>query len=338
MKRPARRALSVAGALALVLLIGPFLVPVPALRGTADPRALADEQSRFVDIGGVDIHYKVYGAGEPTIVLMHGFGASTFSWREVAGPLAQRGTVVVFDRPAFGLTERVLPGDWDETAHAGGSPYTPEAQADITVALLDRLGIDTAVLVGHSAGGSIAMLAALRHPERVGALVLVDAAVYTEGGPPAFVYPLLKTPQARRLGPLLARQIGGRAGDRFLELAWHDPSRITDEVRAGYRAPLRVTDWDAALWQLTVTRSPQRLGERVAEIGCPVLVVTGDDDRIVPTDESRRLASEIEGAEIAVIASAGHVPHEEQPGPFLDAMYRFLDTLPLDAEGCLSAP
>lgn len=327
-----------AGVVVSALLVGPFLVPVPELRNTTDPRTLADGESRFVDIGGVDIHYTVYGSGEPTIVLMHGFGASTFSWREVVEPLAHRGTVVAFDRPAFGLTERVLPGDWQDGVHAGGSPYTPEAQADITVALLDHLGVEAAVLVGHSAGGSIATLTALRHPERVGALVLVDAAIYTEGGPPAFVYPLLKTPQMRRLGPLIARQIGGSAGDRFLELAWHDPSRISDEVRAGYRMPLRVADWDAALWQLTMARSPQRLGERVGEIGCPVLVVTGDDDRIVPADESRRLAAEIPGAELVVIADAGHLPHEEQPGPFLDAVYRFLDILPLDAEGCLSPP
>ena len=93
-------------------------------------------------------------------MLLRGFGASTFSWREAVAPLAERGRVIAFDRPAFGLTERILRGDWNPDEWPGGSPYTPEAQADLSIALLDALEIDEAVLVGHSAGGTVAMLAA----------------------------------------------------------------------------------------------------------------------------------------------------------------------------------
>jgi pimeloyl-ACP methyl ester carboxylesterase len=338
MGRRTRVTLGVLLALLALAVLGPLIVPVPPLQDTVDARTLADAESRFVEADGIEVHYRETGQGTLAIVLMHGFGASTFSWREVTGPLAERGRVIVYDRPAFGLTERPMRGQWDPDDYAGGSPYSPEAQADLAIALMDALGIDRAVLVGHSAGGSIAMIAALRHPERVEALVLVDAAVYTEGGPPAAVYPLLSTPQLRRIGPLVARSIGGAAGDRFLDLAWHDATRITDEVRAGYRTPLAVDDWDRALWELTIARSPQRLGERVSEISCPTLVVTGDDDRIVPTDDSRRLVREIPGAELAVVEDAGHVPHEEQPTVFVNAVYRFLDTLPLAQEGCLSSP
>jgi len=330
MKRPSRTArwvLGVLGALLLILLVGPFLVPIPPLDDTVTPRELADEDSRFATVNGIEVHYKEQGSGEDAIVLLHGFGASSFSWREVTTALSADGRVVAFDRPSAGLTQRLMPNEWNPADYAGGSPYSPEAQADLTVALLDELGIERAVLVGHSAGGSVAMLTALKYPERVEALVLVDPAIYTEGGPPAFVYPLLKTPQMRRLGPLVGRALGGPAGERILKMAWHDPSRITEEIRQGYRLPLRAENWDRALWELTVARRPLDLGERLDELTVPVLVVSGDDDRIVPTEESRRLAEEIAGADLALIEDAGHVPHEEQPAAFLEAVGTFLEGL-----------
>jgi len=330
MKRPSRTArwvLGVLGALLLILLVGPFLVPIPPPDDTVTPRELADEDSRFATVNGIEVHYKEQGSGEDAIVLLHGFGASSFSWREVTTALSADGRVVAFDRPSAGLTQRLMPNEWNPADYAGGSPYSPEAQADLTVALLDELGIERAVLVGHSAGGSVAMLTALKYPERVEALVLVDPAIYTEGGPPAFVYPLLKTPQMRRLGPLVGRALGGPAGERILKMAWHDPSRITEEIRQGYRLPLRAENWDRALWELTVARRPLDLGERLDELTVPVLVVSGDDDRIVPTEESRRLAEEIAGADLALIEDAGHVPHEEQPAAFLEAVGTFLEGL-----------
>jgi len=327
MKRTSRTAhwvLGVLGALLLMLIVGPFLVPIPPLEDTVPPRELADDDSRFVTVNGIEVHYKDEGSGEDAIVLLHGFGASSFSWRELMTPLSADARVIAFDRPAAGLTQRLMPDEWDPADYAGGSPYSPEAQADLTVALLDELGIERAVLVGHSAGGSIAMLTALTYPERVEALVLVDPAIYTEGGPPAFVYPLLKTPQMRRLGPLVGRALGGPTGERILTMAWHDPSRITDEIREGYRLPLRAENWDRALWELTVARRPLDLGDRVDEIACPVFVISGDDDRIVPVEESRRLAEEIAGADFALIEDAGHVPHEEQRAAVLEAIGPFL--------------
>lgn len=331
--RTARRRLRtrrVAAVIAVTLagaVIGPLIVPIPPLQGTVPPRELAGAHSRFVKVNGIEVHYTTSGSGDPPLVLLHGFGASVFSWREVIGPLSRKRQVVAFDRPSAGLTQRPLPGEWDSADYARGSPYSAEAQADLAVGLLDALGLQDAVLVGHSAGGTIALLAAMRHPERVRGLVLIDPAVYTEGGPPVFIAPLLRTPQARRLGPLLVRSLGGRAGDRLLELAWHEPARITDAVRAGYCLPLQAADWDRGLWELVAARRPLRLYERLDEVRCPVLVLSGEDDGIVPVEESRRLSRELPRAEFALIADAGHVPHEEQPQATLDEIERFLEGL-----------
>jgi pimeloyl-ACP methyl ester carboxylesterase len=173
MSKTARFGIAFLSVLLLLALVGPLLVPVPPIGGTVPARQLADADSRFVEISGLDVHYKAAGAGQPVLVLLHGFGASTFTWQEVTAPLSEVGTVLAFDRPAFGLTERPLPGEWE-----GDNPYSPENQADLTIALLDQFGIREATLVGHSAGGTVATLTALRHPQRIAALVLVAPAIY----------------------------------------------------------------------------------------------------------------------------------------------------------------
>jgi pimeloyl-ACP methyl ester carboxylesterase len=309
------------GALLVVILIGPLLVPIPPLEGTVPPEQLADPDSRFVEVNGLSVHYKLAGAGEPVFLLLHGFGASVFSWREVMAPLAEHGTVIAFDRPAFGLTERPLPGEWE-----GENPYSPQAQVALAVGLLDALGFSRAIWVGNSAGGTLATLAALEQPERVEALVLVDAAIYTGGGSPVWTRWLFNTPQMEHLGPLIARRIQ-TWGEDFARSAWHDPTKITPEIWAGYKQPLQVEHWDRALWELTRASQPLALPARLGELTLPVLVITGDDDRIVPTEQSLRLGAELPNARLVVIPACGHVPHEECPEPFLTAVEAWVTTL-----------
>jgi pimeloyl-ACP methyl ester carboxylesterase len=318
MKRLARILPGTVAGLLLILLIGPFLVPVPRLEDTVPPEDLADPDSRFVEVNGIRVHYKAAGQGEHALLLLHGFAASLFSWREVMAPLAQESTVVAYDRPAFGLTERPMPGEWQ-----GRSPYSPEAQADLAVGMMDALNLQKATLVGNSAGGTVAVLTALRYPERVEALVLVDPAIYSGGGTPGFLRPLLHTPQMRHLGPLLVRAIRTQ-GDALGEMAWHDPSKLTAEIWEGYRKPLEADNWDRALWEFTLASRPLRLAERLDELQMPVLVITGDDDRIVPTEQSVHLAQSLPNATLVVISECGHVPHEERPDLFLQAVDRFL--------------
>jgi len=327
-----RIALIVVASLFTLALAAPMLVPIPPLPGTVEPSQLATPDSAFVEVRGITVHYTDTGERSgPVFVLLHGFGASTFSWRNVIAPLAERGRVIAFDRPAFGLTERVLRGDWNTDEWPGGSPYTPEAQADLTIAFLDALGIKETVLVGHSAGGTVAMLAALRHPTRVQALVLEDAAIFTGGGAPRAVVPLLRTPQLRRVGPLLVRTFAEDAFDRLLVAAWHDPSRISDATRTGYRRPLEVTDWDRALWELVIARGDDVVSEQVASVDVPTLVMTGKYDRVVPPTDSARLAKEIAGAQLVTVPDAGHIPHEEAAEMFVNAVYRFMDSLDVPA-------
>jgi pimeloyl-ACP methyl ester carboxylesterase len=131
----------------------------------------------------------------------------------------------------------------------------------------------------------------------------------------------------RRVGPLLVRGFADDAFERLLVAAWHDPSRITDAIRAGYRAPLKVVDWDRALWELVIARGQDAVSERVGELRVPTLVITGEDDRVVPPTDSARLVEEIVGAELVTVSGTGHIPHEEATDAFVNAVYRFLDSL-----------
>lgn len=317
------------GVLILLIVAGPLLWPAPQLEGLVPPRQLADADSRFIEVDGLQFHARQAGDGAPAMILLHGFGASTFSWREVMQPLAALGTVVAYDRPSSGLTERPMPGHprmEGGAAWTGVNPYSPEGQAAQVVALMDELGIDRAILIGNSAGGTVATLAALEYPERVQALVLVDAAIYTGGGAPAWVRPFLRTPQLERIGPLISRSLLS-SGDRLIRLAWHDPSKVTPEVLAGYRLPLQAENWDRGLWELTKASRDLDLDQRLSGVTQPTLVITGDDDRIVPTAESVRLASELPNAGLVVLPQCGHTPQEECAGPWLEAVTAFVQGL-----------
>ena len=323
-RRGRRIARWVTAGVLVALVVVPLLWPVPELEDTVEPAELAGPDSRFVEIEGIDYHYVRSGEATCAVVFIHGAGAWTFSWEPVLDDIALRCTTVAFDRPGFGLTERPLRGDWD-----GPNPYTPATQADHTIALLDALGIEKAVLVGHSAGGGIATLAAARHPERIIGVVLEAPAIYVEGGPPGWVAALMRhVPSAERMGRLAMRTyLTEERGERLVRGAWADPDSVPAEVIDGYRVPLRANDWDRALWELVVAprgESPADVLPLLVDI--PTLVVAGDADTYVSYEQSARVAEAL-GAPLETFEDTGHIPHEERPERFASVLYRFLDDL-----------
>lgn len=319
MKRLLKTFFIILAVVLLIVLVGPFLVPVRPLEGLQPPEGLAQENSRFLTLpypgtDGIDIHYRTGGEGEPAFVLLHGFAGSLFTWDEVFDLFAAKGHTVAYDRPPFGLSERLVEGDWD-----GPNPYSPDAAIDQLLTLLDEQGIDRAILVGNSAGGTLALRTALAHPERVAGLILTSPAIYAGGGAPDFIQPLLNTPQLRRIGPLASRLLIGQ-GSSLENLAYHDPAAITAEQMDKARLGVQVEDWDRALWEFTAASQSSDLVDRLNEIAVPVLVVTGDDDRIVPTEQSIRLAGDLPDAKLVVIPNCGHVAQEECEVEFMAAV------------------
>lgn len=280
---------------------------------------LADADSLFLDLGDFRIHYKRVGRGPVLILLLHGSFLSLRSWRHVMQPLSAGATVVACDRPVCGLTSRPLPRGKD------ASLYTPEAQSDLVADLIQALGFERAVLVGHSTGGTVAVLTALRHPGRVSALVLVGAMIYSgyaTSQVPAPVLALMKRfkPAFTRLMRLMIDRLYAPAMRKF----WYRQERFTDATLATYKSDFMLGPWDKAFIELFLATRHLGLDRLVPELRLPTLVVTGEHDRAVKPDESRRLAQEIPGAELQVVPDCGHLPHEETPEVFIEAVQGFL--------------
>jgi pimeloyl-ACP methyl ester carboxylesterase len=158
----------VAGALFLGLFAMLALRVDAALREQGDRRALAGGEGRFVQAAGLDIHIEEAGPIDgPAVVFIHGTLAWTGTWRHILARLGAAGyRAIAIDLPPFGFSQR-----------PAGFEYGPEAQAARIAAVLDALGIDEAVLVGHSYGGGATVEAAMRSTIEVPALVLVDVAL-----------------------------------------------------------------------------------------------------------------------------------------------------------------
>jgi len=309
----------------LAFLIVPFLIPVET-NGTLTAAEAAGEGAEFLTVNGLEVHietapYTGDDADPPLIVLLHGFGASTFSWREVLQPLAQAGDVIAYDRAGFGFTER--PTEWQ-----GENPYGTPGNLALLDALLTEFAADREVIVvGHSAGGLIAAEFARLNPRTVDRLVLVAPSVYTAGGVPAWLAPVLGVVQIDRLGPLLVQGIAS-SGEQLLEQSFVDQAVLTDAVREGYRAPLTVMGWEAGLWRFTTAPRGNNLLANLDQITQPTLLITGDADTVVATADTERLATELGGErnppELVVVPRSGHLPQEEAPVEFVDVLLDWL--------------
>ena len=259
------------------------------------------------------------GSGKPLVVLLHGSFLSLRSWRLVFDKLAENATVLAFDRPAFGFTSRPLP------SKTTGVSYTPEAQCDLVIALMKKLGFSKAILVGNSTGGTLALLCALRYPQHVEGVVLAGAMIYSgyaTSEVPAFMKPAMKA-----LTPLfsgLMKFLITRLYDRNIRGFWHNKERLDDAVLAAFRSDLMHGNWSRAFWELFLETHHLQLENRLKTMSLPSLVITGEHDLTVKTEESIRLARELPCAELVVVPDCGHLPHEEQPEDFVVAIRKFL--------------
>lgn len=312
------------GSLAAALLVGPFLVPVNSTGTLTNKEAAAElwgDRSEFVEVLDHEVHLVTAGDenSDRLILLLHGFGASAFSWRDVLEPLSGHGFVVAYDRAAFGFTER--PTSWEV------NPYSSAGQLQVIDELVNRFGEGKeVVLVGHSAGGSLAAAYALDNQSRLSGLVLEAPAIYSTGGSAGWFNWIFDVPQLNHLGPLAVASIA-TSGLDLLDRSYNDPSQITDEVLAGYTAPLKVAGWERAFWEFN--KAPRSLGvaERLSELTMRTLVITGDNDVVVATADSIRLASELPDAELVIVPETGHLPNEEKPREFATAIIQYLSTL-----------
>lgn len=301
---------------ALVVIAAPYLIPLPPLRG-GDPADFARHEGRFVNVGGTRIYLEEAGPpGGPAVVLIHGMGSSSFSWRSTLPALAAAGYhVIAPDLPGFGLSEKRLDTD-----------HSHPAQAELIVHLLDGLGIRRTSVIGHSMGANTALHFLFGHAERVERLAIVDGyLIERQRISAAVVGRLLRFPPLQRWARLAIRTfITTDNAVRILRTGYADPAFVTPAVAAGYTVPLKTEGWDDSALAIMRDAGKNVLPRPVSEVAVPTLIIWGEMDRLVGPAKGRELKSAIAGSWMAVIPSAGHMPMEEKPEAFTSLLITFL--------------
>jgi pimeloyl-ACP methyl ester carboxylesterase len=278
----------------------------------------------FSGTGGLSLHYvdvpSTAAASERTFILLHGFTFNLFTWSALWDALAQHGRVLAYDQLPYGLSDKLVPGSWQ-----GQNPYSKAAAQAQLFAFMDAMGVQRAVLVGNSSGGTLALEAALARPERVEALILL--APWVHANRPIFPGFIAGLPQMERLSLLLARYLGGNSP--LLDYSYADPTRIDDTRRALTGIHRGMANWDVA-WGGLLNHSltdPVEISEHLAAIVPPVLVMTGSEDVVVPVEDTMQIARELPNAHFGVLPSCGHLAQEECPRQVEQLVTEWLPTL-----------
>lgn len=280
--------------------------------------------SKFVDVRGMQVHYRDEGPREDAqpIVLLHGTSASLHTWDGWAAELAQTRRVIRFDLPGFGLTGPYA-GAW---LQEDGGRYTPRNYAKFVVATLDVLGIaQPVVLGGNSLGGQIAWETAdyLRAsaPQRVAKLILVDAAGYAFE--PKSVPLGFRLARIEALAPLLENTLPRGLVETSVRNVYGDLGKITPELIDRYYE-LTLREGNRRALGLRMRERLAEGHERIAKISQPTLIIWGGQDRLIPPSNGERFAKDIVGSKLVKFEQLGHVPHEEDAKQTVAAVQAFL--------------
>lgn len=261
----------------------------------------------YKDINGFNMFYREKGSGIP-LLLIHGFPLTGNIWDPQIDVLSAKVRVVVPDLRGFGKSE-VTEGT-----------YFMELFAHDLKGLLDTLGIEKAVFTGISMGGYIAFAFYRLFPSSVRALVLLDtkAGADSEEGKKG----RMTLAQRARHGEMdkIADEWAGRL---FAPSTIKTRPEVVRTVRDGifHTSPEAIAN--ASLGMMERQDSTPLL----RDITCPVLIIVGEEDRIVPVEEARAMAAKIKDARVEVINAAGHLTCLEAPEEVNKIMLKFLSDL-----------
>ncbi len=316
MKRLLKWLLRLIGGLAVLILL--LLVwfwkndlPKETLR-----QKYAQPPSAFVEVQGMEVHYRSEGNTQDTtpIVLLHGTGASLHTWDGWAASLTANRRVVRLDLPAYGLTGPHPKGD-----------YSVAAYVSFLNNFLNQLRIDKCILGGNSLGGSIAWNYASQHPNRVAALILVDA-----GGYPASKTTRRESPVAFRLATVpvvkdLLRYVLPRSiVEKSVANVYGDPSLVTNEViDRYYELSLHPGNRRAFVDRIgSISKPTDTL--LVKKLNIPTLIMWGDCDLLIPVECAYKFHRDLPNNTLVIFKGLGHVPMEENPNLTVKAVQKFL--------------
>ncbi len=267
-----------------------------------------------IQIDNVTLAYEYYKHTNPhvhTLVFIHGFLSSSFSFRKLLPLLKKNYHLLCFDLPGFGESEKNC------DIH-----YSLHEYAALTNRLLERMQISKAILIGHSMGGQIALRACIQHPERIEKLILLCSSSYIKSSSlgirlcsylPFFPFCLSFSMSAINLR-------------KNFEHLVYDHKLLTQEVIDGYTSSFNEKGFFLALSRLIRDREEDLSTSTLNKINFPTLLIWGTDDRLVPIRVGERMKKDLPDADLLTLSHTGHLIPEERPVEVSQAIHQFLQT------------
>jgi pimeloyl-ACP methyl ester carboxylesterase len=297
--------LGIIAAILIVVMVGAWL----KLRGPDIPfqtleARYAGADSHFVDLpGGYHVHYRDDGDPSlPLLVLLHGFGDSFMTWEGWVRELKSRFHIISLDFPGHGLTRAPQ-----------GSRLNAEGLADFVDAFAATLALPKFAVAGNSMGGGAAWQLAVRHPQRLDALILVDAAGFANDKPPSDVplaFKILRYP----IGRAVLSKIDNRPLiENGLKTDVFDKSLITPALVDRFAEFQRAPGHRAILMSIDMGAPARPTAELVSTIKVPTLILWGENDPLIEPAAAKKFAAAIPGAKLITYPNTGHLPQIEIP-------------------------
>jgi len=275
-------------------------------------KTYANEHSQFIDIEGMQVHYRDEGTGLP-IVLIHGTGASLHTYDAWTKQLSKNYRVIRLDLPAFGLT-----------GPNKNAEYSIERYTQFLSQFLEKIKADKFHLVGNSLGGNIAWNYAAEYPEKVLKLILIDASGLPTFTPQPAIFKMAKTPILNSLFLYITPKFIIR---KNIEQVYADKLKVTDALVTRYhKMSLRTGNRKAFIDR---AKTDFNLAEKVnlvklKSVKTPTLLIWGAKDTWIPLGNGKRMDSMLPNSKLVILENSGHVPMEENPKESLEFLKSFL--------------
>lgn len=271
----------------------------------------AYDNSQFLDLDGMNVHYRINGDTGETIVLLHGTASSLHTWEGWTKELEKSYRVVSFDLPAFGITGPEPNGN-----------YTRERYLKFVDDVLNALNIDSCYMAGNSFGGYLTWSYAVKHPERVKKIAILNSSGYPRGDQPTPIS--FKMQKNEWLKPVITRITPRLLVYKSVKVVYSDDSKITDELVTRYMELLLREGNRAGLMGKTQQITYDHADE-IKQVQCPTLIMWGDMDKLVNVDAAPRFHEDIPNSELLIYRDMGHVPMEEIPEKSVADFIAFLE-------------
>lgn len=258
-----------------------------------------------INNGDIKIYFEVHGEGIP-IVLGHSFLCSGAMWESQVAPLAEHYQVINIDARGHGESGPIT------------ADFTLYDMVDDVIAVLDHLGLKSAVWAGLSIGGMVALRAAVEKPDRVRGLMLLDTDSGPEKASIRFKYTCMG---------LIARTLGFKLLiPQIVPLMFCDATlQGKTDLVSFWTKRFETLHVPSILYMLKALKTRDDLNARLPEISVPALVLVGDQDRSLPPSRSRVIADGLSDARFIEIADAGHLSAVEQPETVTALMLEFME-------------